>query len=54
MPNFGINFCELLNSEILEKKNEKNWVVVMKVEVSHGNVTSNQITKKRGNNVLFL
>ena len=49
MPNFGINFCELLNSEILEKKNEKNWVVVMKVEVSHGNVTSNQITKKRGN-----
>ena len=23
MPNFGINFWELLNSEILEKKKEK-------------------------------
>lgn len=49
MPNFDINFCELLNSEILGKKKWKNWVVVMEVEVSHEIVTSNQITKKRGN-----
>ena len=47
MPNFG-KFLWTVKLRNFGGKKWKNWVVVMLVKVSHGNVTSNQITKKRG------